>query len=116
MSAPPPGRAGWTIVVDERQTVALRDAAIASSGDREQSVEIAGTRYSHVVDPRTGLGLTSRVQATVIAPDGATADALATAVSVLGQKRRHKLVAQFPGCTLVRLQTREAGGEVPASR
>ncbi len=103
VSAPPPSRSGWAIVVDDQQRLMLRDAAIASSGDREQFVEIAGTRYSHVVDQRTGLGLTSRVQATVVAPDGATADALATAVSILGQKRGLALVALFPRSAIVRM-------------
>jgi thiamine biosynthesis lipoprotein len=47
-------------------------------------VEIDGTRYSHVVDPRTGLGLTHRLLVTVVAADGTTADGLATTVGVLG--------------------------------
>jgi thiamine biosynthesis lipoprotein len=68
------------------------------SGDTEQFVEIGGVRYSHVVDPRTGLGLTSGIAVTVIAPDATTSDALATAASVLGAERGVRLVERFPGC------------------
>lgn len=87
---PPPGRRGWRIDIPgatgelARRAAALTNAAVATSGDAEQFVVIDGVRYSHVVDPRTGLGLTSRVTATVIAANGALADALATAATILG--------------------------------
>lgn len=101
----PPGAAGWRIetpyadsVVAARARV-LAHAAIATSGASQQFVEIAGVRYSHVVDPGTGLGLTNAYTATVIARDGATADALATALTVLGPERGADLVARYPGTT-----------------
>ncbi len=93
----PPNRDGWRIDVPDadtalaRRAAALVNAAIATSGAASQFVEIAGVRYSHVVDPRTGVGLTNRTSATVIAPDGATADALATALTVLGPSHRTAL-------------------------
>ena len=59
-------------------------------------VEIAGQRYSHIVDPRTGLGLTGRSSVTVVARDCTTADSLATAVSVLGPQAGLKLVEETP--------------------
>jgi thiamine biosynthesis lipoprotein len=62
----------------------LANTGIATSGDAFQYVEIAGHRYSHIVDPRTGLGLTRRSSVTVVASDCTTADSLASAVSVLG--------------------------------
>jgi thiamine biosynthesis lipoprotein len=65
----------------------LRDAAVSTSGDKEQYAVIGGKRYAHIIDPRTGMGLTDTWQATVIAPDGMTADALATALVVLGPER-----------------------------
>ncbi len=64
-------------------TVSLANAALATSGATAQFVVIDGVRYSHVVDPSTGLGLTSHRTVHVRAPDGATADAWATALSVL---------------------------------
>jgi thiamine biosynthesis lipoprotein len=86
----PPGKGGWEVDVPGGDAAlaararVLRNAAIATSGASEQFVEIAGVRYSHVVDVRTGLGLTRAYTATVIATDGATADAVATAGQVLG--------------------------------
>jgi thiamine biosynthesis lipoprotein len=95
---PPPGRAGWRIAgVPGGARVA--NAAVSTSGDSEQFVIIHGTRYSHVVDPRTGLGLTHRRRATVVGPDGATADGLATALTVLDDARGAALLAAFPGVT-----------------
>jgi thiamine biosynthesis lipoprotein len=103
----PPGKPGWTIDAEaavglpldqEGRLGPLARCGISVSGDTEQFVEIGGTRYSHVVDPRTGLGLTSGLAATVIAPDATTSDALATAVSVLGAERGALLVERFVGC------------------
>jgi thiamine biosynthesis lipoprotein len=54
-------------------------------------------RYSHIVDPRTGLGVVGRTAVTVIAPDCTTADALATALSVLGPRAGPEVAARFPG-------------------
>jgi len=74
----------------------LSNAAVSSSGDTEQYVEICGRRYSHIVDPRTGLGLTDRIAVTVIAPNGVTSDGLSTAISVLGAKRGITLAHTYP--------------------
>lgn len=64
--------------------VRLANAAISTSGDSQQFIEIDGVRYSHIVDPRTGLGVTNRVLCTVIAPTGEVADSVASAICVLG--------------------------------
>lgn len=99
----PPGRDGWSIAWAgndaevARAVQSLANAAVSTSGATAQFVEIGGVRYSHVVDPRTGLGLASGYTATVIARDGATADALATALSVLGPAHVSRLVEHFPG-------------------
>ena len=97
----PPGTSGWRIRVanapPNRQWVYLAKGAISSSGDTEQYVEYAGKRYSHIVDPRTGWGLTTRVAATVIARDGITSDSLATALCVLGEERGKELIRTVPG-------------------
>ena len=83
---PPPGRDGWAVGLggEGEGTIALANGAVATSGDAYKFTEIDGVRYSHIVDPRTGLGLTDRSTVTVLAPTGMTADALASAVSVLG--------------------------------
>lgn len=95
VSEPPPGKPGWRIEVSSLDApgapapchVWLRNAALATSGDVFQFVEIGGVRYSHIVDPRTGLGLTDHSLVTVIARDGLTADSLSTALSVAGPDR-----------------------------
>ena len=92
VSEPPPGKPGWRIEVPplegadaaEPGHVLLRNAGLATSGDTFQFVELGGVRYSHIVDPRTGLGLTDHSLVTVIARDGLTADGLSTALSVQG--------------------------------
>ncbi|OHE82606.1 MAG: hypothetical protein A2107_06890 [Verrucomicrobia bacterium GWF2_62_7] len=107
MSNPPPGKPGWRIAVPPLESsdtakeptryVILSRAALSTSGDFFQFLEIGGKRYSHVVNPRTGIGLTDHCQVLVIAPDGITADGLSTSVSVLGPKAGLKLVKSTPG-------------------
>ena len=102
---PPPGKSGWRIGVapldqsnqSPSRYLLLSNMAVSTSGDAFQSVELGGKRYSHIVDPRTGLGLTDRSSVTVIAPDATTADSLATAVSVLGPGAGLKLIEATPG-------------------
>ena len=98
----PPGLPGWRISTpgaDEafRQRASqLTNAALATSGPGEQFLDIDGTRYSHIVDPRTGLGLTSLITARVIARDAATADALATALTVVGPQGAQAILEKYP--------------------
>ena len=88
---PPPGQPGWKIDLPPvefpgsppDQAVWLRRGALCTSGDLFQYVEIDGQRYSHIVDPHTGLGLTDRGLVIVLGRDGMTTDALSTALSVL---------------------------------
>ena len=79
----------------------LQNQAVATSGNMYQYVEINGKKYSHVVNPHTGLGVTHQRNVTVIAPDGATADWLATACSVLSVKKALKLIKSMPNCELL---------------
>jgi thiamine biosynthesis lipoprotein len=104
---PPPGRKGWRIEVapldvpgaPASRFVHLSNCGIATSGDVFQHVEIAGIRYSHIVDPRTGVGLTDHSLVTVIAPDCMTADTLSTTVSVLGPVSGFALVGRSRGAS-----------------
>jgi thiamine biosynthesis lipoprotein len=99
---PPPGLPGWRVeagVFDTpeaptRQFLSLANTALATSGDSFQRAEIGGVRYSHIVDPRTGIGMTDHGLVTVIAPSAMLADALSTAVSVLGPKDGTTLAAR----------------------
>jgi thiamine biosynthesis lipoprotein len=110
---PPPGERGWKIGVAplnprEPPTHFLRlaNCGIATSGDALQFVEIDGRRYSHILDPHTGLGLSDHVSATVVAPDGTLADAWATALCVLGPAEGLRVMAKLDrtACLLVRLE------------
>ena len=58
---------------------------------------IDGHRYSHIINPTTGMGHEDRAAVTVVAPDGGTADALETTVYLLGPERGLKLVDETPG-------------------
>ena len=99
----PPGSMGWRIGVasldsdSAERVILLSNVGVATSGDAHQYVEIDGTRYSHIVDPRTGIGLTTRSSVTVIAADGMLADAVASAVSVLGPRRGTRLARFWSG-------------------
>jgi FAD:protein FMN transferase len=83
---PPPGKTHWQIQVEGAadQMLSLTNQAVATSGDVYQFVEVEGVRYSHIIDPRTGLGMTNRIQTTVIAATCMEADAWASAICVLG--------------------------------
>ena len=83
----PPGKKGWEIEVpgESRRVMVLKRCGITTSGASYRFLEVEGKRYSHIVDPRTGWALTHRVLVTVKAPNAVTADAWATAISVLGK-------------------------------
>jgi len=91
---PPPDKKGWRIGMlgDSSRILLLSNCGVSTSGDTEQFVEIDGVRYSHIIDPATGLGLTNRAMATVIAKDGLTSDALDTPICILGAQRGLKMV------------------------
>ncbi len=105
----PPGKPGWQIELprldaketDKPEIIALSNSAFATSGDRYQSVVLDGKRYSHIVDPRTGLGLTDHSLIYVIAENGMTADSLATAISVIGPAQGVRLAEAFKAETKV---------------
>ena len=105
---PPPGKSGWTVGVrtlEKDKTsgqVALSNCAVSTSGDLQQAVEIDGVRYAHIIDPKTGLGLTKHLAVTVIAPDSTTSDALATAACVAGADQAESM-AKACGATEVRV-------------
>lgn len=75
--------------------LSFQNQAIATSGDMYNFVEIDGVRYSHIVDPKTGMGVTHQRNVTVIAQDGATADWLATACSILSPEESLRLVKGY---------------------
>ena len=106
---PPPGEDAWEIKLrqfasptpeEDLITVRLHNCGVSTSGDLYQFTEIEGTRYSHIVSPQTGMGLTERIACSVIAPDCMTSDALDTAICVMGKERGLKMAAQVQGVTV----------------
>ena len=103
---PPPGRPGWLVDIKPlaagrpARRLVLANAAVSTSGDLDQVAVVGGVRYSHVLDPKTGLGLTGRRSVTVIAPTGTLADALTKAASVLPPADAVKLIDGVPGAAV----------------
>jgi len=82
-------RNGWAVKIgglvnSHSKMIELSNCAVATSGDLEQFLEINGKVYSHIINPRTGYGLESRAQVSVVAENGMLADALASTSLVLG--------------------------------
>jgi len=111
---PPPEQVGWTVAIPtldpesqiekesrpaDQTFLRLANVGIATSGDSRQFVEIDETRYSHIIDPRTGLGLTGRISVTVISADCMTADGLASAACVLGLSAGMKTIEPMGGAS-----------------
>jgi thiamine biosynthesis lipoprotein len=119
VSGPPPGAEGWRVAVaplgdeDARtpRTLILHDAGVSTSGDAEQFVEIDGKRYSHIVDPRTGLGLVGRMSATVVAANGITADSHTKVVAVLGPQKGFKIIEATEGASARFVRLTDKGTE-----
>jgi thiamine biosynthesis lipoprotein len=115
---PPPGTKGWTIAIAPLEpgqpgptppTLLLSNAAVSTAGDAERFVIIDGRRYSHIINPKTGLAVEDRASVTVVAADGATADALETTVYILGPERGLKLVDDTPGAAAIYLRSTPQG-------
>ena len=86
-----PRNPGGVIAVAE-----LKDRAMVTSGDYERSFEDAGKRYHHLLDPKTGYPADGLQSVTIVAADGVTADALSTAVFVLGEEKGIRLIESLP--------------------
>jgi FAD:protein FMN transferase len=117
--APPPREGAWRIGLEEpdgsgalHATLAVRDAAVSTSGDYRAAFETGGMRFSHIIDPHDGWPIRTGVaSATVVARDSTTADALATGLMVLGADRALALVESLPEVDCLLLVRRGNGLE-----
>lgn len=122
VSGAPPGTGGWKIDIaplpgdKERRVLQLKDAAVSTSGDAEQFVVIDGVRYSHIVDPKTGLGLTGRRSVTVIARCGISADSLTKMASIFPPAEAIELIDKMEGAATLIVRKTDKGEEVFASK
>jgi len=106
----PPGQHGWKIEIPSldvtnappSRSVTVANTGVSTAGDVFQRLELDGVRYSHIVDPRTGIGLTDHSLVSVIARDAMTSDALETVISVLGPEKGLEVIKKTPG-TAVRI-------------
>jgi thiamine biosynthesis lipoprotein len=124
LSGAPPGSKGWKVGIaplenpndEPKRFVLVENAGVSTSGDFEQHVEIDGKRYSHIVDPRTGVGLVGRMSVTVVAPNGTTADSLTKVVSVLGPERGLAIIDKLEGVSSYVVRKGEKGEETFQSK
>lgn len=100
----------WTIGIanpDAKQypfsTLQISDSAVATSGNYEKFVVIDGNKYSHTIDPKTGLPVTGIKSVTIISPHAEVSDALATPVMIMGTEVGLDLINQIHGigCIIV---------------
>ena len=105
----PPQKKGWTIGINvpgqqekllERKLV-LSNKAVATSGDAFQFMLHEGKKYGHIIDPRTGYGVTFQRNVTVVAPTATTADWLATACSILTLEQVKILAKKYKSEVLI---------------
>jgi thiamine biosynthesis lipoprotein len=116
---PPPDAEGWKIGIapledpesKPKKYLILHHAGVSTSGDAEQFVEIDGKRYSHIVDPKTGLGLVGRMSVTVVAPNGTTSDSMTKVVAVLGPEKGMKIIDDTKGVSAFMIRKSDRGDE-----
>lgn len=113
----PPGAKGWNVKVSpfgenspHPLTLLVAHVGVSTSGDAEQFVEIGGVRYSHIVDPATGLGLTAPVAVTIVTRSPTLADGLATACSVLSFAAAKNVVERSDESVRLIVHRRNADG------
>lgn len=99
----PPGKPGWSVAVAMPQSekdvldkkLLISNKAVTTSGDTYQFMEHNGIRYSHVINPVTGYGITNRRSVTVIADDATTADWFTKACSLLPVHTAKKIALEL---------------------
>jgi thiamine biosynthesis lipoprotein len=109
MGDAPPGKDGWTIGVNLPESenelwdkkLELNNCAVSTSGDVYRYTIHNGIKYSHIIDPKRGYGVTSQRNVTVITKYGADADWLATACSILPIKKALKLAKKEHAAILI---------------
>jgi len=110
------GQGGWPVGIrnplfpeEQLATVLLKDEAMGTSGNSVQFFRWQGRRYGHILDPRTGWPADSLLQATVLAPTSAEADALSTAFFVMGLEKARILCQNRPAIKALLVPCPRAG-------
>jgi len=101
----PPGKPAWHIGLEDPQSpgtcwagVAAKDLAVATSGDYLRNFQVAGRRYGHIIDPRSGFPVNNGCRAvSVIAPTCTVAGVLSTTAFILGPQEGLNLIGSYLG-------------------
>jgi thiamine biosynthesis lipoprotein len=101
----PPGETGWKIGLDSfdqpeaplARILVLTHRAVSTAGAQEQHLDQNGKRYSHIINPFSGNGITDPITVSVVAQHGLEADGLDTAISLIGPKAGLELLKNYPG-------------------
>jgi len=111
---PPRGQEHWRIGLQDPSVasdelggtrpllvLALTSESVATSGDYRRFVKVRGEKQSHIIDTGTGKGANKLASDTIIASDATTADALSTAVNVLGWEKGLALIERVPAAEAI---------------
>jgi len=120
----PPERPAWLVGIRDPsrpgkilpKPLKLLNQGVATSGDYEQFGTVAGRRYSHILDPRTGKPLEGMTSVTVVAKDGTTADGYSTALSVLGPEKALAFAEKRPGVEVMIVYERDGATHTARSK
>ena len=118
---PPRSKNGWSVKIgglanSHTELLVLSNCAVATSGDLEQFLEINGKIYSHIINPKTGVGMEGRAQVSVVAKRGMIADALASTCLVIGFDQAKAILSKWDFYKLQFLQIDQNTNEVMVSR
>ena len=119
LDGPHPG-AGWPVALRDPRRGAVRplweleleSASLSTSADDQRGLMVAGRRFSHIVDPRTGMPAQMLLASCSLAPTATDADGWSTATFVLGHERGAQLAARAG----VRVLTLNLAGKIQASK
>jgi len=105
---PPPGKDGWNIILENSEydinEIQISKSSIATSGDLYRFVQIDSIKYSHIIDPRTGYGVTTPRTVTVQAGSCTEADVLASVLSIWGPGDGFLFLSSVPDVKAIILQ------------
>lgn len=92
----------WTVGINNpfkdnmAEILEFQEYSVTTSGSYEKFVEINGVRYSHIINPKTGMPSTGLTSVTVIGKDATSANGFSTSIMVLGKKKGIELMKNFP--------------------
>lgn len=115
VGAAPPDKPHWVIAsksMNEKgevqdQELYYTNQAVSTSGDTYRFLDWEGRRYSHIIDPRTGIGMQHRQFTRVNGPSSAWVDGLDTAANIMGTADREKFMKKFPRHTLEQYESKD---------